>query len=520
MAAKRKKQSVKNHSAGSSSSPSRLAITGTDGSVLADPGIELEVVEQDDQCHEVGAKGQSRQGGSRPKGRQKAAPRRRGAVPLQSGSALESYLAEVSRVDLLTRDEEVCLARRILAGRLEPAVQLSKIPYTVSAFLSERDRLVASGSLKKDFHALVSPSGFRTGRNTAAKKSYDQLFASFLERAREVEKLHQSAQRARNRRTPAGQRRAEILQKKIVGAFEKPELDPSFFERVRDELQVMADDDASSRAGARKLEKQVGIPRRELQKILLTLKTVDLEADDARRRMMEANLRLVISVARKIAGHGPHLMDLIQEGNIGLMRAVNKFDYRLGFRFSTYATWWIRQAVNRSLVDCQRTIKLPIHLHESMNKVIRARRQFKQELGREPEPEELAEVVQLTTAKVRLILENTRATISMDSTIGEEDKTLKEFIPDERDHQDPESAIFTSQLRREARAVLDTLSLDEQTILKMRFGMNGDGREHTLDQVGRQFKITRERTRQIEARALRKLRHRSRSSEFARFLAG
>ncbi len=147
-------------------------------------------------------------------------------------------------------------------------------------------------------------------------------------------------------------------------------------------------------------------------------------------------------------------------------------------------------------------------------------RQFKQEEGREPQPEELGELVQLSPAKVRLILENTRSTVSMDSTIGDEDKTLKEFISDEREHQDPEVSIFTAQLKREAETVLNTLSIDEQTILRLRFGMNGEGLEHTLDQVGRRFNITRERTRQIEARALRKLRHRSRSSEFARFLAG
>ncbi len=512
MAANGRKQQMRSRSVGSSCSPSRLAITGTDGGSIADSGPELEVLELPDVPKVPVVSGKSKLRKSRTAG-----SRRKRQGELHSSSALESYLAEVSRVDLLTRDDEVCLARRILAGRLEPAVLLSKIPYTVSSFLARRDRLLETGSQKKDFHALVSPSGFRTGRNTSAKQSYDRMLKTFLDRAADVEKLHQSAQRARNRKNAAGLRRAEILQKKISLLFEKLELDLRFYERVRQELQSLVDEDAS---GDRQLVKKAGVSRRELQKILLTLKTLDLEADDARRRMMEANLRLVISVARKIAGNGPHLMDLIQEGNIGLMRAVNKFDYRLGFRFSTYATWWIRQAVNRSLVDCQRTIKLPIHLHESMNKVIRAMRQFKQDQGREPQPEELAELVQLNPAKVRLILENTRSTVSMDSTIGEEEKTLKEFIQDERAHQDPEASVFASQLKREAETVLNTLSLDEQTILRMRFGMNGEGMEHTLDQVGRQFKITRERTRQIEARALRKLRHRSRSSEFARFLAG
>ena len=512
MSANRNKPHARGRGGGSSSSPSRLAITGTDGGSIADPGPELEALEP--QEIEITPVASAR---SLPRKPRASGSRRKGRSPVQSSSALESYLAEVSRVDLLTREEEVCLARRILAGRLEPAVQLSKIPYTVSAFLAERDGLVKGGSLKKDFHALVSPSGFRTGRNTSAKQSFEKMLKTFLDRAADVEKLHQSAQRARNRKNPAGQRRAEILQKKISAFFEKLELDLRFFERVQSELQTLVDENAS---GNRLLEKRAGVSRRDLQKILLTLKTLEMEADDARRRMMEANLRLVISVARKIAGNGPHLMDLIQEGNIGLMRAVNKFDYRLGFRFSTYATWWIRQAVNRSLVDCQRTIKLPIHLHESMNKVIRAMRQFKQEEGREPQPEELGELVQLSPAKVRLILENTRSTVSMDSTIGDEDKTLKEFISDEREHQDPEVSIFTAQLKREAETVLKTLSIDEQTILRLRFGMNGEGLEHTLDQVGRRFNITRERTRQIEARALRKLRHRSRSSEFARFLAG
>jgi RNA polymerase primary sigma factor len=516
MAANGRNDQAQSGRAGSPSSPSCLAITGTDGGIVADPGPELEVLEPEISIPAAGM--------NRPRNTARAGSRRTKRKELQSPSTLESYLAEVSRVNLLTRDEEVCLARRILAGRLEPASQLSKIPYTVASFLAERDRLVESGSEKRDFHALVSPTDYRTGRNTAARQSYRSLLKRFLARAAEVEKLHQSAQRARMRKEDAGQRRADILQKKIGVLFEKLELDLSFFERMRSELQSLADEGAAngngSRTSVRRLEKITGISRRELQKVLLTLKTVDLEADDARRRMMEANLRLVISVARKIAGNGPHLMDLIQEGNIGLMRAVNKFDHRLGFRFSTYATWWIRQAVNRSLVDCQRTIKLPIHLHESMNKVIRAMRQFKQEEGREPQPDELADLVQLSSAKVRLILENTRATVSMDSTIGEEDKTLKEFIQDDRQHQDPEATVFATQLKREAETVLRTLSLDEQSILRLRFGMNREGQEHTLDQVGRQFKITRERTRQIEARALRKLRHRSRSSEFSRFLAG
>jgi len=522
MAANGTKQTARSRGADSSCSPSCLAITGIYGGSVAESGPDLEVLESGTLMEQPAPSGKKKLKSGRVSS---AASQKRQAAP-RSSSALESYLVEVSRVDLLTREEELGLARRILAGRLEPAVQLSKIPFTVTSFLGERDRLVEGGSEKRDFHSLVSPSGFRTGRNTAARQSYSRMLKSFLRRAAEVEKLHHSAQRARNRKNAAGQRRAEILQKKIVGLFEKLELDLRFFNRVRLELQSMVDEAAAgangngSRAGVRRLESRIGVPRRDLHKILLTLKTVDLEAEDARRRMMEANLRLVISVARKIAGNGPHLMDLIQEGNIGLMRAVIKFDHRLGFRFSTYATWWIRQAVNRSLVDCQRTIKLPIHLHESMNKVIRARREFKQEQGRDPLSGELSELVHLSPAKVRLILENTRSTVSMDSTIGEEEKTLKEFIQDEREYQNPEAAVFSSQLKREAEAVLGTLSLDEQTILRMRFGMNRDGAEHTLDQVGRQFRITRERTRQIEARALRKLRHRSRSSEFARFLAG
>ncbi len=503
MSVNRTEQPSRSPGAGAPSSPSCLAVTGTYGRGVADPVPDLGLVED---IHEpVVSKPTS--GRAR---KQKQQPAR--------SSALESYLVEVSRVDLLTRDEEISLASRILAGRMEPASQLSQVPYTVTALLVRRDQLVDGGNTKQDFHALVSPSGFRTGRNTAAKQPFTRLLKAFLDRAAEVEKLHHSAQRARTRKNEAGMRRAGILQKKIVALFGKLQLQLCFFDDVRAELQSLVDGAAGS--SARQLERKIGIPRRELQKILLTLKTVDLEADDARRRMMEANLRLVISVARKIAGSGPHLMDLIQEGNIGLMRAVSKFDHRLGFRFSTYATWWIRQAVNRSLVDCQRTIKLPIHLHESMNKVIRARRQFKQEEDRDPDAEELAGLVQLSSAKVQLILENTRNTVSMDSTIGDEEKTLKEFIKDERTHQDPEAVVFATQLKQEARVVLDTLSEDEQTILRMRFGLNGDGREHTLDQVGREFCITRERTRQIEARALRKLRHRSRSSELARFFAG
>ena len=340
-----------------------------------------------------------------------------------------------------------------------------------------------------------------------------------------------------------GKAKGMLTYKEIMDAFEDVELQPEQIEKIYEKIENIGIDvvgdiepeledlqdaeediDISIPEGIN-IDDPVRMYLKEIGKVPLLSAEEEIELalrmeagdTEAKRRLAEANLRLVVSIAKRYVGRGMLFLDLIQEGNLGLIKAVEKFDYRKGFKFSTYATWWIRQAITRAIADQARTIRIPVHMVETINKLIRVSRQLLQELGREPHPEEIAQEMNMSVEKVREIMKISQEPVSLETPIGEEeDSHLGDFIPDDDAPAPAEAAAFTL-LKEQLIDVLDTLTPREEKVLRLRFGLD-DGRARTLEEVGKEFNVTRERIRQIEAKALRKLRHPSRSKKLKDYL--
>lgn len=314
----------------------------------------------------------------------------------------------------------------------------------------------------------------------------------------------------------------EFLEKRGVDVMGKlldtPDEDFDADEEVEIELDLTLPEGINIDDPVRMYLKEIGkVPLLNADEEIELALRMESGDQEAKKRLAEANLRLVVSIAKRYVGRGMLFLDLIQEGNLGLIKAVEKFDYRKGFKFSTYATWWIRQAITRAIADQARTIRIPVHMVETINKLIRVSRQLLQELGRDPSPEEIAEELDMSVDKVREILKISQEPVSLETPIGEEeDSHLGDFIQDENVPVPAEAAAFTL-LKEQLVDVLDTLTDREQKVLRLRFGLD-DGRARTLEEVGREFNVTRERIRQIEAKALRKLRHPSRSRKLKDYL--